>query len=103
MPDDLSSSGTRTSSKSTTSSSTKTKTKSTTSSTTKKASSSSSSSSSGVPEWSSSKTYKHACTKVQHNGKVYMNGWYSQGEEPDSSDEWGTWREVGSKTMHSQC
>lgn len=53
--------------------------------------------------WDAKKIYDKECTKVSHNGKEWMNGWWTQGKEPGSDGQWGTWRVLGSAEMHTQC
>lgn len=53
--------------------------------------------------WNKTIEYKQACTKVSHNGKVWLNGWWTTGIEPGSEGAWGVWRQEGSKEMHAQC
>lgn len=63
-------------------------------------SSSSSSSSSGggscngIQAWSASVVYT-AGNRVSYNGVIYEAQWWTQGEDPSQSGEWGVWRPVG--------
>ena len=34
---------------------------------------------------------------VQHNGKSWKAGWWTQGQEPGKTGEWGVWQEVASE------
>ncbi|MCC3704522.1 M66 family metalloprotease [Rouxiella badensis] len=56
-----------------------------------------------IPAWDSAKTYTKSCVKVSYNGKVWLNGWWTRGEKPNNSGEWGVWRQEGSKNMHLSC
>ncbi len=58
---------------------------------------------SDIPEWSSTKNYAQACEKVRYNGKVWMNGWWSNNNQPGSDGVWGVWRQEGAPEMHSAC
>ncbi len=55
------------------------------------------------PAWSAATVYAEPCQKVTYSGKVWMNGWWSQGETPSDANQWGVWREMGSSSMHTQC
>ena len=56
-----------------------------------------------IAEWDATKAYAQPCTKVRFNQKVWLNGWWSKGEEPSDSGTWGVWREQGSSHMHAAC
>ncbi|ANI84224.1 glycosyl hydrolase family 18 protein [Kosakonia oryzae] len=56
-----------------------------------------------VTAWNASTIYAQPCQKVTYQGKVWVNGWYVQGEAPSDANPWGAWRPVGSATMHTQC
>jgi len=58
---------------------------------------------SSIPAWDGSKTYDKPCVKVRHNGKVWLNGWWTKGENPNNSGQWGVWREEGNSDMHESC
>lgn len=58
---------------------------------------------SNIPDWDVSKTYDKSCVKVRHNGKVWLNGWWTRGENPNNSGQWGVWRVEGDKNMHGGC
>ncbi|WIH21730.1 immunoglobulin-like domain-containing protein [Photobacterium damselae] len=47
-----------------------------------------------TPAWDASKTYIEGDV-VSHNGKNWRAGWWTQGEEPGTTGQWGVWREVG--------
>ena len=52
---------------------------------------------SAVPEWSAATPYATAGTAVSYQGKVYVNAWYTKGEEPGSTAT-GAWQEKGVPT-----
>lgn len=56
-----------------------------------------------VPAWNAATVYAQACQKVSYNGKVWVNGWWTQGEAPSVSNPWGVWREPGSASAHVGC
>jgi len=45
----------------------------------------------GSNTWSAASTYT-ASDKVIHNGKTWTAQWWTQGEEPGTTGEWGVWR-----------
>ncbi|RZL15092.1 MAG: glycosyl hydrolase, partial [Pedobacter sp.] len=47
---------------------------------------------SGIAAWNSGTVYKDAGAKVQTGGKAYTNKWWTQGENPANSGDWGVWR-----------
>ncbi|KAF9111025.1 hypothetical protein BGX27_005486 [Mortierella sp. AM989] len=49
---------------------------------------------SGVAAWSSSTVYATSGTKVTHNGHLWTNQWWTQGETPSGST-WGVWKDGG--------
>jgi endo-1,4-beta-xylanase len=52
---------------------------------------------SGVPEWSADAVYADAGTRVQYNGNLYENNWYSSGQNPEEySDQYEVWTLLGS-------
>ena len=53
--------------------------------------------------WDAAKTYDKECAKVSHNGKQWMNGWWTKGDVPGTGGQWAVWRAVGSPDMHHQC
>lgn len=57
----------------------------------------------GTAPWNASTIYAQPCQQVTYQGKVWMNGWYVQGEAPSDVNPWGVWRPEGSATMHTQC
>ncbi|PSW31734.1 chitinase [Photobacterium phosphoreum] len=48
-----------------------------------------------TPAWQADATYVEGDV-VNHNGKEWQAGWWTQGHEPGTTGEWGVWREVGS-------
>jgi mannan endo-1,4-beta-mannosidase len=49
-----------------------------------------------IPVWSETEVYDQTGTRVQYNGKVYENNWYSKGENPEEySDEFEVWTFIG--------
>jgi hypothetical protein len=51
---------------------------------------------SNVPEWEASATYADTGTRVQYNGNVYENNWYSQNQNPEqNSGEYDVWTLIG--------
>ncbi|UFJ39134.1 fibronectin type III domain-containing protein [Brevibacillus humidisoli] len=46
------------------------------------------------PAWSSSEVYT-AGDRVTYNGIIYEAKWWTQGEQPDQSGEWGVWKYIG--------
>lgn len=44
--------------------------------------------------WSESETYTAGDT-VSYNGHEWQAKWWTEGDEPDSSDEWGVWEDLG--------
>ena len=48
--------------------------------------------STGTESWSSATTYATPGTIISWKGKNYQNGWYTKGEEPGTTGEWGVWR-----------
>ena len=52
---------------------------------------------SNVPVWSADEIYDTAGTRVQHNGNLYENNWYSQNQNPETnSGENAVWTLIGS-------
>ncbi|CEO39441.1 immunoglobulin-like domain-containing protein [Photobacterium kishitanii] len=47
-----------------------------------------------TPAWQADATYVEGDV-VSHNGKEWQAGWWTQGNEPGTTGEWGVWREVG--------
>lgn len=45
------------------------------------------------PAWSATAVYT-AGARVSYNGKVYEAKWWTQGEQPDLSGQWGVWKYV---------
>ena len=48
----------------------------------------------GYDAWNSGKTYSTAGTLVEHGGKVWKNSWWTKGENPELSGQWGVWKVV---------
>ncbi|OGV18755.1 MAG: hypothetical protein A2X47_01010 [Lentisphaerae bacterium GWF2_38_69] len=46
------------------------------------------------PEWSASETYIGG-DKVSYNGHNYEAKWWTQGENPANSGQWGVWKDIG--------
>ncbi|TJZ73477.1 hypothetical protein FAZ21_09790 [Chitiniphilus eburneus] len=46
--------------------------------------------------WNTSSVYAAANTKVSYNGHNYQNKWWTQGDNPAQSGEWGVWKDLGS-------
>ncbi|KJF93660.1 immunoglobulin-like domain-containing protein [Photobacterium angustum] len=44
--------------------------------------------------WKADATYVEGDV-VSHNGKDWQAGWWTQGDEPGTTGEWGVWREAG--------
>ncbi|MCU5772727.1 lytic polysaccharide monooxygenase [Erwiniaceae bacterium BAC15a-03b] len=53
--------------------------------------------------WDKNKTYATPCNKVTWNGAEWMNGWWTQNNQPGADGEWGVWRKVGDSRMHAMC
>ena len=45
-------------------------------------------------KWSANDVYASSGTQVEHNGKVYENKWWTKGEEPGTTGQWGVWKAV---------
>ncbi len=48
----------------------------------------------GYESWDAGKTYPTAGSLVEHNGKVWKNSWWTKGENPELSGQWGVWKKV---------
>jgi chitinase len=48
----------------------------------------------GYDAWDSGKTYSTTGTLVEHGGKVWKNSWWTKGENPELSGQWGVWKVV---------
>lgn len=57
---------------------------------------------SGATAWDAGKVYT-LCDKVSYNGKVWVSGWWTRGDNPANSGEWGVWRPLGVGNMHAGC
>ncbi|NQZ11801.1 MAG: trypsin-like serine protease [Algicola sp.] len=49
----------------------------------------------GVAEWSASQVYARSGKNVGYKGNQYQNKWWTQGEQPDQSGQWGVWKLIG--------
>ncbi len=49
----------------------------------------------GIEPWDPEKVYAAGGTIVSHKGRKYQNGWWTQGEEPGTTGEWGVWTDIG--------
>ncbi|MEW2081395.1 glycosyl hydrolase family 18 protein [Streptomyces sp. NPDC005283] len=47
-----------------------------------------------APAWSPAPAYTGS-TQVSHNGHVWKAKWWTQGEEPGTTGEWGVWQDLG--------
>ncbi|WP_052446123.1 immunoglobulin-like domain-containing protein [Aeromonas fluvialis] len=45
-------------------------------------------------EWNATNVYNGG-DEVDHNGKRWRAGWWTRGEEPGTTGEWGVWRVIG--------
>jgi chitinase len=45
------------------------------------------------PEWNEGTAYTGG-QRVSYNGKTYEAKWWTQGDRPDQSDEWGVWKYI---------
>lgn len=57
---------------------------------------------SGAAAWDAGKVYT-LCDKVSYNGKVWVSGWWTRGDNPENSGRWGVWRPLGGDNMHAGC
>ncbi|AHH97894.1 chitinase C-terminal domain-containing protein [Kutzneria albida] len=48
----------------------------------------------GAPEWASATVYTGGQT-VSHNGHQWKARWWTQGDEPGSTGQWGVWQDLG--------
>jgi predicted carbohydrate-binding protein with CBM5 and CBM33 domain len=46
------------------------------------------------PAWSASAVYTQGAT-VSHNGRKWSAQWWTQGEAPGSTGQWGVWKDLG--------
>ncbi|WP_331345339.1 glycosyl hydrolase family 18 protein [Cellvibrio sp. UBA7661] len=56
----------------------------------------------GVAAWNSTAVYTQGNT-ASHNGAVYQAQWWTQGDNPANSGDWGVWRKVSNCTASSQA
>lgn len=47
----------------------------------------------GIESWDSSATYTEG-DRVKHNGNLYEAKWWSRGQNPKHSGEWGVWKQI---------
>ncbi|MFP1626977.1 glycosyl hydrolase family 18 protein [Streptomyces sp. 5K101] len=47
-----------------------------------------------APAWSATETYT-GTTEVSHAGHVWRAKWWTKGEEPGTTGEWGVWQDLG--------
>lgn len=47
----------------------------------------------GIPEWDKNTIYAKPGNKVQYQGKVYQNKWWTKGDIP-GTQKWGPWEEI---------
>ncbi|WP_255987858.1 M64 family metallopeptidase [Chitinolyticbacter albus] len=47
------------------------------------------------PAWNAGTVYATAGTKVTLNGRNYQNKWWTQGDNPGQSGQWGVWQDIG--------
>jgi chitinase len=48
-----------------------------------------------VAAWSASQVYPRAGDRVSYEGQEYENKWWTQGEVPTESGQWGVWKLIG--------
>src|SRR5690606_27118347 len=46
------------------------------------------------PAWNASAVYTGG-DRVSHNGHAWRAKWWTQGEEPGTTGEWGVWEDLG--------
>ena len=49
----------------------------------------------GLPTWSATTTYAKAGNKVAFGERQYQNKWWTRGEVPTASGQWGVWTDLG--------
>ncbi|WP_280698710.1 hypothetical protein [Kitasatospora sp. GP82] len=49
----------------------------------------------GAPSWAATTAYATTGTKVSWKGHYYTNRWWSQGEDPTTTGQWGVWNDLG--------
>ncbi|TJZ77256.1 hypothetical protein [Chitiniphilus eburneus] len=49
-----------------------------------------------APAWNSTATYATPNNSVSLDGRNYQNKWWTKGDNPTQSGEWGVWKDVGS-------
>ena len=50
---------------------------------------------SSIAAWSATTVYPRPGNRVSHKGKEYENKWWTQGEIPSQSGQWGVWKDLG--------
>ncbi|XZG69987.1 M60 family metallopeptidase [Chitinibacteraceae bacterium HSL-7] len=50
------------------------------------------------PEWDAATIYAQAGQRVTRAGKVYTNQWWTRGDDPAQSSQWGVWRLISAAT-----
>lgn len=58
---------------------------------------------SSAAPWDSNKAYDKLCSSVAYDGKEWQNGWWTRGDVPGATGEWGVWRIKGAANMHPSC
>lgn len=48
-----------------------------------------------IPAWSATTVYPRPGNRVSYQGNEYENKWWTQGEIPSESGQWGVWRDLG--------
>ncbi|WP_157670140.1 DUF3472 domain-containing protein [Chitinibacter sp. GC72] len=54
-----------------------------------------------VTPWDSNQIYATPGQQVSHQGNVYQNKWWTRGENPTQSGQWGVWAKIGTVTPTS--
>ena len=50
---------------------------------------------SNTPAWSATTVYPRSGNQVSYKGKLYENKWWTQGDVPSDSGQWGVWKDLG--------
>ncbi|WP_308445862.1 lytic polysaccharide monooxygenase [Chitiniphilus purpureus] len=48
-----------------------------------------------APAWAAATVYAASNTKVSYNGRNYQNKWWTQGDNPSQTGQWGVWQDLG--------
>ncbi|MFI6446164.1 chitinase C-terminal domain-containing protein [Kitasatospora sp. NPDC050543] len=48
-----------------------------------------------APSWDAAATYATTGTKVSWKGHTYSNKWWTKGEDPGTTGQWGVWSDLG--------